>query len=104
MNCTNCGIKLSVDWKYCASCGKKVDNLEVVVVEQNVIIEEILVECGHCKGTGTCRQGVTGDSGVTYSCPVCRDKSGLTFKWYEQAWAVAVPCSKCNGIGKRRVN
>ena len=51
-----------------------------------------LVSCGHCKGTGTCRND---DNGRT-SCEECQRR---LYKGSRNG--IIVSCSKCNGSGQQ---
>ncbi len=45
--------------------------------------ETIVVDCGHCGGSGSC------------NCPVCLREHDMSHQ------GSAVPCTKCDGTGKR---
>lgn len=100
MNCTECGTELSIEWKYCAKCGKKTGLVDMVIIEEKTIIIDDLIDCGHCNGTGTCRVGNKNNSSA--SCSHCSYVSMGSPKWHTPDYHRISACSYCNGIGKRR--
>ena len=56
---------------------------------------EAHVTCGHCEGTGTCRNGAHNNS-----CGTCLNKDGWRNAYNSEAYKDhRVKCSICNGTG-----
>jgi len=92
MFCEHCGSSVSKTANFCSECGFKLNaNADLNVT---VGIKEVVVDCGHCRGTGTCKCGDSWNGGIN-SCRSCQSKAGLKFS------SNIVPCSRCNGSGKQ---
>jgi hypothetical protein len=59
-------------------------------------VEEGIVVCGHCKGTGVCRNCCNGKG----SCTSCTKAAGGHWHWNG---CKPYACSVCGGVGKVRL-
>lgn len=59
----------------------------------------IIMECGHCNGTGTCQREYHEYDRTYYSCSECRDAAHEKTGTYPGHYGKVV-CSVCGGTGK----
>ena len=64
----------------------------MAIINGNRSNDRVLVSCGHCKGTGTCKRSQS----EKYSCDSCVLKAGLSNTWNDKL----VECGICNGTGQ----
>jgi hypothetical protein len=57
--------------------------------------EKVVVECAHCKGTGTCKAAE--HAGHSVSCHPCKSEAGA-----RSSFDVVI-CSSCGGAGKKLI-
>lgn len=58
-------------------------------------VDPLIVQCGHCLGTGQCLRSHSG----RYSCDSCCRDAGVSNAWS----AKLVRCGVCGGVGKVRI-